>query len=491
MRLTLSPSCLSDYDTFLRVKALPRFDFIGRTAVIPDEYAKHFGKRARQTKADYSPSPFMFDYQRDIARLAVEKRKFAVFAQPGLGKTIVYLDYIRHVLAVAPDDSCALILCPLMVVNQTIEECAKFYDDKLPIEKLRGAALQDWLISGTSRLGISNFESLSAVEKAGRLACLVVDESSIMKSHYGIWGSKIIELGAGLDWKLAGTGTPAPNDRIEYANHAVYLDRCPTINAFLARFFVNRGQTDNRWELKPHALKPFYRSLSDWCIFLNNPATYGWKDNVGNIPPIHVHIHDVSLTKQQRDIAFEETGRLFASDLGGITGRSKLGQLAKGNHNGEAVPTNKTDYIKSLVASWPDESTIIWCLYNAEQEALERAFPEAVSLKGSTSDDERERMIHDFKSGKARVLISKPKILGFGLNLQIATRQIFSGLQDSYEQFYQAVKRSNRIGSTKPLNVHIPVTEIERPMIDTVLRKAHRVELDTAEQEELFAKERA
>jgi SNF2 family DNA or RNA helicase len=122
---------------------------------------------------------------------------------------------------------------------------------------------------------------------------------------------------------------------------------------------------------------------------------------------------------------------------------------------------------------------------------MERTFPDAASIKGDTPEDERIRMVEDFKAGRTRILISKPKILGFGLNLQIATRQVFSGLQDSYEQYYQAVKRSNRVGSTKPLDVHIPITELEAPMIETVLRKAKMIEQDTAHQQAIFLENRS
>ena len=122
---------------------------------------------------------------------------------------------------------------------------------------------------------------------------------------------------------------------------------------------------------------------------------------------------------------------------------------------------------------------------------MEQTFPEAVSISGDTPMEKRRQGIEAFKSGAVKVLISKPKVLGFGLNLQVCTRQIFSGLKDSYEEFYQAVKRSNRIGSTKPLNVHIPVTELEVPFVDNVLRKANRVEQDTTEQESLFREMRS
>jgi len=249
---------------------------------------------------------------------------------------------------------------------------------------------------------------------------------------------------------------------------------------------VNRGQTDNRWELKPHALEPFYRALSHWSIFLTNPATYGWKDNCANLPPINVHIHDVPLTIEQRHKVMSHTGNLLVGNIGGITSRAKMGQLAKGDFEGEAIATNKPTYIRDLVASWPDESTIIWCHYNREQESMAATFPDAANISGDTPLETRLQMIADFKAGRVKVLISKSKLLGFGLNLQVCSRMVFSGLQDSYESYYQCVKRANRYGATRPLNVHIPMTEIERPMIETVLSKARRVQQDTEEQERIF-----
>jgi hypothetical protein len=189
------------------------------------------------------------------------------------------------------------------------------------------------------------------------------------------------------------------------------------------------------------------------------------------------------LTDEQRQAAQTLTGDLVTTSVGGIGTRGKLSQIAKGK-NGMA--SNKNGFIRSLVDSWPDESTIIWCHYNDEQEQMERIFPDAVSVSGDTKEDARESAIRRFKSGEAKTLITKPKILGFGLNLQVCTRQVWSGLKDSYEEYYQGVKRSNRIGSTKPLNVHIPVTELEVPFVENVLRKADRVDHDTNEQMRLF-----
>ena len=494
MTYTFDLSDTSDYRKFLAVKSLPRFSFVGRTAHFPAEYAAEIGLNTKRKRiAKYSPASFLFDYQAAITRMAIERGKFAVFADCGLGKALIALEFAKHIAAAIAEGRCVLIVTPLMVIPQMLAEAVKFYGNDYPlIDHVHAKDLNRWLASGTGKIGITNYDALTDDIEPGRLAGMILDESSMLKSAYGKWAQTCIRLGKGLDWKLCLTGTPAPNDRIEYANHAVFLDQYPTVNAFLARFFVNRGQTDNRWELKPHALGPFYRALSHWSIFLTNPATYGWKDNCENIPPIHVHIHDVPLTEQQKTLALEGTGSMFVQGVsGGITKRTKLAQLAKGNHKGQSVDTAKPAFIRDLVNCWPDESTIIWCLYNDEQDRIAREFPGAANIDGDTPHDRRLELIEDFKAGRRKVLISKGKILGFGLNLQIATRQVFSGLQDSYETYYQCVKRSNRYGSTRPLNVHIPVTDIERPMIQTVLDKAKRVQQDTEQQEAIFKESRS
>jgi len=485
MRVSFDIKSIADYRRFVRVRQLPVYRIEGRDAVVPDEYAARVdgGDAVAADVTGYDPSPFLFDYQQGISRLAIAKQKYAAFVECGLGKTLIMLEFARHAAA-AVGGRPVLLVSPLMVIPQTMAEASRFYPD-LPIAKIDAANLQEWLRSG-SGLGITNYEALTQELDPARLAGIVVDESSMLKSHYGRWGTRILELAGQCEWRLALTGTPAPNDRIEYANHAVFCGACKTVNEFLARYFVNRGQTDNRWEMRPWAMANFYRDLSHWCIFLSDPAVYGWKDNAEEIPPINVHIHSVPLTAKQQTAVRKMTGKLFVGSIGGIGERGKLGQIAKGNSNGERIETNKPQFIRDLVDSWPEESTLIWCLYNDEQDQVAAMFPDAANIDGSTPLPERLRMLDDFKAGRVKVLISKPKILGFGLNLQVATRQVFSGLQDSYESYWQAVKRSNRVGSVRPLNVHIPVTEIEEPMVSNVLRKAGMVQADTEEQQRIF-----
>ena len=479
MKIDFNTRSAESYRLFLKVRRCPIYQFRGTSAIVPDEYATTLGLKPKRKKSvEYNPIDGLFDYQRDITSTAIAKRKYAIFADCGLGKTMMILEYARH--AADATKGKILIVSPLMVCNQTVDEAAKWYGEECGIRRVRAADLQEWLNTPGEAIAVTNYEAIREGLTPGKLKGLILDESSMLKSHYGAWGTRLIELGRGLEWKLCATGTPAPNDRIEFANHAVFLDRAKTVNEFLASYFINRGETQNRWELKPHALKPFYRSLADWSIFLTNPATYGWKDNVGVTPPIHIHIDHIDLTDAQRKAAQRQTGSLITNQVGGIGDRGKLSRIAKG---GDSL---KPEFIRNQVASWPDESTIIWCHYNDEQESMERMFPDAISIKGETPEEKRQKGIDDFKRRDNRVLISKGKILGFGLNLQVCTRQVFSGLKDSYEEFYQCVKRSNRIGSTLDLNVHIPVTELEVPFVDNVLRKAGRVQSDTEQQEQLF-----
>ncbi len=482
--ISLSTDSLADYRRFIQVRQLPSYRITGHTATFPDEYAERLlGVKPPLQKSKYKPAEYLFDYQRAIAAVAAQKRKYAVFADCGLGKTAILLEFARHCAEVLPKGKAVLILSPLMVVPQTIEESGRFYGDALPIDHVKSSDLNQWLKKG-GRIGITNYEALRDEVEQGRLGALIADESSLMKSHYGKYGNEVIRLGAGLEYKLALTGTPAPNDRIEYANHACFLDGFKTTNEFLAKYFVNRGQTDNRWEIRPHALKPFYRDLSHWCIFLTNPAVYGWKDNCGTIPPINVSIDHVDLTATQNKQIQSMTGGLFAKNAGGITTRGKLSRISK---SGDSL---KPQFIRDLADSWPDKSTIIWCKYNDEQDRLAEMFPDAGNISGDTPYESRLKIIDAFKRRELKTLISKPKILGFGLNLQVCTKMIFSGLEDSYESYYQAVKRANRINSTEALDVHIPVTEVEYPMIQTVLEKADRVQHDAAEQEKLFSESR-
>lgn len=492
MQVRLNMSDPAGYDLFLKIKALPSYRFTGRTAYVPDEYS-HLLNLNLDVPAglpDYRPLDCLFDYQRDITKIAIKKKKYALFMQCGSGKSLCILEYARYVQKLICPSKRILIITPVMVVPQFIQEVKSFYSDAgfndFGVEQVRANRLNDWLNETGSFIGITNYEALKDTTNQGRLGCLILDESSALKSDYGKHAQTCIRLGKGLEYKLCATGTPAPNDRTEFANHSVFLDQAPTLNAFLSKYFQNKGKTGERWELKGHAIEAFYRDLSHWCIFLNDPSVYGWIDNCSNIPPINVNIHDVDLTEEQKVAATDGTGMLFAIHAGGITRRSQMSQIAKGKHKGKKITTNKYSYIKGLIDSWPNESTIVWALHNDEQSNLEKTFPGCASISGTTPEFKRLEYISDFQKGKRTILVSKARILGLGLNLQIATRHVFSSCVDSFESFFQAIKRSNRFGSTKPLNVHIPISDLEVIMVENVLEKWKRVQEDMETCERIF-----
>jgi len=237
MQLTLNTNDIGDYRKFIAIRSLPVFRFSGSDAIIPDEYADRIlgGKSPVSMRTDYTPSSFLFDYQRGIAEMAIRRQKFAAFVECGLGKTLIMLEFARHAEANASGRP-VLLVSPLMVIPQTLAEARRFYPE-MPIQQIASADLQEWLSNG-SGLGIVNYEALTQELDPGRLAGIVVDESSMLKSHYGKWGTRVLELAGQCEWRLALTGTPAPNDRIEYANHAVFCGACKTVNEFLARYFV-------------------------------------------------------------------------------------------------------------------------------------------------------------------------------------------------------------------------------------------------------------
>jgi len=488
MQLILDPNSVADYRTFVTAKSFPKFRCAGRMIEFPSEYAHLLGL---ETPADvkvkqYRPIKCLFDYQASVARLSIRKKKFGIFMACGRGKDLTMKDTARYVASVLPKDKKILIMEPLNCVEQSLEETSKWYGKALPFERVKSGNLTDWILGSGGRLGICNYDGLSEDTPQGKLGALFANEGSIFKSN-GVWATTMIRIGAGLEWKFVYTGTPAPNDRIEYANHAVFLDQFPNINAFCARYFINKGQTQDRWIMKPHAVGKFYREISHWCILLDNPAVYGFKDNCEPLPPINVHIHEIDLSNQQREAVYELTGKLFMDEPGGITTRSKLSQIGKGNYKGNKIDAAKPEFIRKLVDSWRDkESTIIWCGYNHEQDQMEKIFPDACSIRGETKYEDRIRMIRSFQAGENRLMISKSACIGWGLNLQIATRQVFSFVNDSWEQFHQCLARSSRIGAKFPLHAHFPITEIERPMMENTLAKARRIEQDAVEQEQEF-----
>lgn len=486
------------YRKFLAAKKLPQYHIDGHTIITDEDNLKFlegYERTERKIDVELTVSPHLFDYQKFIVNAAIKKKSFAIFADCGLGKTAMFLEYARVVCQFIGDKK-VLIITPLMVIEQVIAEQTKFYGSN-DIVNVHDVGFDAWL-AGDSRIGIVNIDKFkSPVELQAEVGCVILDESSCLKNETGVIRTNVINSTKGIEFKLACTATPAPNDREEYANHALFLEKIRTQGEFFAKYFVNK---DNQWQLKKHATEAFYRYLASFSVFVRRPDKYGFEDNLsGLLAPIIEEV-PIELTDEQveavRSLQSEkerEKGEMLPTSM---AQRTKFAQIAKGFVLGDdkktimPIRSLKPEIVVDLVRKHPESQTLIWVQFDQEGEILAKLLVDAgysvVNVTGKVPQKKRHKMINDFKDGNVNVMITKPKILGFGLNLQNVTNMIFSGINDSYEQFYQAIKRAHRYGATRQLHVYIPITPLERPMLDNVLRKKGTFETDATIQEGLY-----
>jgi hypothetical protein len=250
---------------------------------------------------------------------------------------------------------------------------------------------------------------------------------------------------------LACTATPAPNDVTELCNHAEFLGVMPR-NEMLAAYFVH---DDDGWRLKGHAAEPMYRWMASWAVAIRKPSDLGYDDTRYDLPPLNIHPEIVRVEVAPHD-------QLFATDLGGIGGRHAVRR--------ETLPARTARAIE--LASATDDQMIVWCGLNEESDTITKALADdAVNVEGSWAPEAKADALERFQDGDIRVLVTKPSIAGFGMNFQNAHRMVFCGVNDSYESYYQAVRRCWRFGQTHPVDVHIVVSELEQQIVDNVRRK--------------------
>lgn len=379
----------------------------------------------------------LFPFQRDLTRWALRKGRAAIFADCGLGKSFMQIEWATHI------PGRVLILAPLAVAQQTIAEAAKLGYAGM-VAYARSSA------ETRSQIVITNYEMLGHFDPA-EFAGVVLDESSILKSVDGKTRERLIEAFASTPFRLCCTATPAPNDISEFANHAEFLGVCSR-EEMLATYFVH---DDEGWRLKGHAREPFYRWLASWGMSLSKPSDLGYSDDGYNLP-------DLSIVPEIVASAYVPSGQLFATELRGVGERSQVRRGTLDDRVARAV---------ELIKAHPDEQWIAWCGLNDESKAIAAAVPDSVEVEGSQSPDEKTARILSFLSGEKRVLVSKPRIAGYGLNLQNASRQVFVGLSDSYEAYYQCIRRSWRFGQAKPVTAHIVLSDLEQPIYENVLAK--------------------
>lgn len=387
----------------------------------------------------------LFEWQDAITRWALRKGRAAIFADCGLGKSFMQIAWAQAL------DVPVLFFAPLCVGEQTVREAAKL--------GVRVQYATDQASAGDAQLVITNYERIDRFDLS-RYQGVVLDESSILKSFDGATRTALIDACSAVPYRLCCTATPSPNDISELANHAEFLGLM-TRPEFLATWFIKVDQglrtTDHHgWRLKRHAVEPFYRWLSTWAVALRRPSDIGYADDGFALPPLEIHDYIVDSDVRVSGALFPEAG------LKGIQGRlsARRGTL-----------TDRVAATAAIVAAEPNESWILWCGLNEESAALAKAIPGAIEVTGNDSYAEKAGAVESFCNGTARVLISKPRILGFGLNFQHCARMAFVGMSDSYEAYYQAVRRSWRFGQSRPVHAWIVVSEPERMIVENIRRK--------------------
>jgi len=469
---------LETYEEFLKTKLSPFYNIIGRKIYVEDSQVT-----LEDIKDVSDLEPHLFDYQKFIVKLALKKQRYAIFADCGLGKTAMFLSWARH-LNKQLNHKKILIISPLAVISQTLEEEKKFYNDCM-IEDIHNKPIQEWIDDEKSLIAITNYDKFhKKINHNGKIGAVILDESSILKNETGKIRTSIIESFRDVQFKLCCTATPAPNDREEYANHSTFLNYTRSNNEFYSQFFINK---DNGWEIKPHALEYFYKHLAQWSIYLNNPQNYNFNNNVKDIPSPEFIELKTEWTKEQN----QYVKNFFVSDI--MTKKHFYLKLSKGfiekDNKISYIESNKIKQIKEIINNHNDSQIIIWVTYNQEDKILLKELEKKYSVKsisGETDEEKRAEIIKDFRNGKFKILISKAKLLGFGINLPFVDVQIFSGINDSYEQFYQCIKRSYRYGQKKSLKIYIPVTEIEKKILNNILSKKETYETDSLNQEKKF-----
>lgn len=401
-------------------------------------------KARREFSCGFEPNDLnhdLFDFQEHIVRWACAKGRAAVFADCGMGKTLIQLEWARQVCM--RTDGYVLVLAPLAVSAQTEREA-----DKFGIEA-HVARCQDDV---SSPITITNYEMLGHFDPS-RFTGVVLDESSILKSFSSKTRARITEAFAGTPYRLACTATPAPNDHMELGNHAEFLG-VMTRAEMLAMFFVHDGGDTSKWRLKGHAGERFWDWVASWAVMARSPRDLGFECDGFDLPGLIQHVHMV-------ESGIAQDGRIFNAAAEGLLDQQRARR--------ETI-RRRVDACADLVNS-SDRPWIVWCDLNDESSALAQAIPDAVEVRGSDSAKAKEDALLGFSEGVHRVIVTKPSIAGFGMNWQHCSDMAFVGISNSYEQYYQAVRRCHRFGQTRDVSVHIIATELDGAVIENIKRK--------------------
>ena len=403
-------------------------DFLQRKASTPDAVGNSVD--------DSAIHPMLHPWQRELVQWAVRTSKAALWADTGLGKTLMQVEWARL------SGETALIVAPLAVCRQTVREAAKV---DVSATYVRSAGE----VTGPG-VWVTNYEMVPHFP-ADRFDAVVLDESSILKQSDGKTRTMLIEHFRTVPHRLACSATPAPNDPEELTNQAEFLGRMSRTH-MLAAYFVH---DQDGWRLKGHAKAPMMRWMASWAVALTKPSDMGGDDTGYDLPGLDIVPHFVSAE-------VESEGQLFATELGGVGGRAHVRRQTLNARVAAAA---------ELVRAEPDEPWLLWCGLNAEAEALAAAIPGAVNIDGAMDPAAKADALLDFADGGIQHLITKPQIASQGLNYQHCARMAFVGLGDSYEQYYQAIRRCYRYGQKRVVEAHVILSDLESQIATNIARK--------------------
>lgn len=386
----------------------------------------------------------LFQHQDALTRWALKRGRSAIFADTGLGKSrmeVAWADAVnKHT------GQPVLILAPLAVAAQTAAEAAQVGIDV--------TVCRDVSDVNDRGINITNYDRLHRFNPAV-FGGVVLDESSIIKHHDAKTFGTLTAAFKDTAFKLPATATPAPNDWTELGTHAEFLGIC-TRAEMLAEFFTHDGGDTSVWRLKGHARQQFWRWVVSWGALIRRPSDLGYDDGPYNLPPLHLHEHQV-------EVDMPTNGMLFAMEAQTLSERRDARRMSMDDRVRECAKRVNTE---------SSEPWLIWCELNAEQDALRRAFGDlAFSVQGSDSADDKEAAIRGWLAGERPVMISKPSIMGWGLNFQHCRNMAFVGVTDSYEAYYQAVRRCWRFGQRRDVHVHIFSSKAEGAVVANLKRK--------------------
>ena len=420
---------LAEYDEFLRAK-LPRVTASGLT---PTDYT----------------AP-LFPFQRDIVKLACVRGRFCIWADCGMGKTAMQLEWAHQVCNATGGR--VLILAPLAVAQQTEREADKFGIPGVHVVRSQDAITDD------TRIAVANYEKLHRFDPSAFVG-VVLDESSILKAYDGKTRTAILEAFAETPYRLACSATPAPNDYMELGNHAEFVG-VMTREEMLAMFFTHDGGDTSQWRLKGHAETRFWEWVCSWAATLRKPSDLGYEDGGFCLPPLDIRDHVLDTIHEAVD-GDNGQGALFVTEARSLTEQRHVQRASLSARVARAC----------AIANGTNEQVLVWCHLNDESRALADGIDGAVEVTGSDSDAHKEAAMLDFQEGRIRVLVSKPSLCGFGMNFQTCSQVIFVGLSHSYEAFYQAIRRCWRFGQKKPVQAHVIYDWAEGAIVDNLRRK--------------------